>query len=259
MKLYAKALELEHRARTKPILSDYFKELADHARNTVRFEVSFRQVRALRRFWDIEDGRLPTLALMCDPNTVRLALATEAQRMRLYEDTYESLSTESYAQRIRQIGATIRSIKERLASGDLKRCGRRKSLTPQRIMNLVAAYSLLTAYSPGELTQQFGFSKSKVNELRRDLREIGLQADSSSTGTLAESVQELAERLRPFVFAPRVPDWWDASSFVDAPWGDAEEGDNENDETNIATVSSGEVNLSGSDEELAIRAILASL
>ena len=80
--------------------------------------------------------------------------------------------------------------------------------------------------------------------------ETDLQADSSSTGTLAESVQELAERLRPFVFAPRVPDWWDASSFVDAPWGDAEEGDNENDETNIATVSSGEVNLSGSDEEL---------
>jgi hypothetical protein len=219
VKLYSKGLELStHRAKCDEERA-LLNELVASASKTVRFEVSFRRVRALRDFIGIRNDRIPNLALMCDPRIDRYALGREAHRLRLYE-SYTATESGCYASTVRHVAAVLQSAQARLANGDLGQVGRRKTLTEDRIWDLGAAFFWLSGFGAADLASWSGRSKATLAELRAELRELGIPPNESPTGGLGPSANELAGQLLPFIDLehPDISDWRVSNGTACAPW-----------------------------------------
>jgi len=217
-KFYAKGLELKHRAKN----DDDKRRLGGLiacAERAVRFEVSFRGVRALRDLFGLSDTRLPNLAIVCDPHVARYALGREATRLRLY-DAYSFCESHNYGAIVRHVVATLRNAQARLAKGELNGIGRRKTLTDARLWDLCAAFFLFSGFTPNALSSWTGRSRASLDELRSELRQLGIPPDRSISGGLGEAATEVAELLRQYVDFDFQNEkaWTTSTAAATAPW-----------------------------------------
>lgn len=220
-KFYCKANELRAHKLARDDDRAALERLAVDAERVLRFEVTFRQVAGLRRLFGPQcvGGLLPSLAIVCDPRIDGWVLAREAARLRLYEPLAGGDRT-MFSSHVRQVVGALLEEQRRLARHE-RTLGRRKTLTSERLNDLVATYFLAAAYNVAEVAQLKGKSVSSVREQISDLRALGVPPDASPFSTMAESVREIAEALRPHLpesFPPRLEDWTERSAFVLPPW-----------------------------------------
>lgn len=223
VQLYAKAVELENRQRTTlPEERPALNRLVEHARHVLRFEVTLLGVRAVRNLLWVEDGRLPTLQLMCDPPIACLAVSRQVDRLRLRE-TGDAPSAASLGTRARQLRAHLQH-EFAYPSGRLLRT---KKLTQPRLERLVLVYFLACGHRPAEVASFLGLSGSAVSDALRDLEALGLQPDGSSEGNLGDAVREVLEQLEPHLLDsfPELDHWAGRTTLVGAPWAHDEADD----------------------------------
>jgi hypothetical protein len=217
-KFYAKGIELRHRAKSE---DDKRKlgGLVAAAERVVRFEVSFRGVRALRGLFGLSDTRLPNLAIVCDPQVDRYALGREATRLRLY-DAYSFCESQSYGAIVRHVATILRNAQTRLANGELDHIGRRKTLTDARLWDLCAAFFLFSGFTPNALSLWTGRSRASLDELRSELRQLGIPPDRSTAGGLGEAATEVAKLLHQYVDFEfqNEKSWNTTTGTAPAPW-----------------------------------------
>ncbi len=278
-KFYVKGLELQSHLKAKKNAADRtrIEQLVEHAKHSLRFEVTLRQAQGLRRLFGTRIGdHLPTLALMCDPRIDGWVLAREAYRLRL-GDPQSGADRTLFASHVREVVGKLREGQSRLSAGDLT-LGRRKTLTPQRLNDLIALYFVASAYPINEAAELTGKSVSAVREALGELRRLGVPPDASPFSTMGAAITEIAQALSPYLpdtFPPDLPDFDPAVAFVTPPWKaedisfdeftddesrDPDEEDEESDSTEAAHAGPGLAEgRPASASELDIEAILRQL
>lgn len=228
-KLYDKQLEIRtHRGADEEEQAE-LDSIARRAARVLRFEVSIRQVRAMRavfKAFNVAD-RLPTLALMCDTYVDRWVLTREADRLRLAE-SYESLDTESFGARARAVLAVLDDAQRYMGRGE-KLLERRRVLTDERKRDLFMCHVLGSAHvQVARVAEYWGRSRSAVNEMYQELRALGIPPDASRLGTLGAVAEEIGNILDDYLLPAGSGDLkailahWEGRSdmFVPAPWAD---------------------------------------
>jgi hypothetical protein len=216
VKFYCKGRELGSRRVRREAAEDLLS-LAERARNVLRFEVSFLQVRGLRNLFALTDTRLPNFAVMCDPRVNAWILTREADRLRLLDDQDDKRVL--FPARVRDVTTKLLEAQRELAAGGVT-LGRRKSLTPERLWDLAATFFLASGYRLDELSAITGRSMSALAELVTDLRTLGIPPDGSPGGTMGSAVAEVADRLKPHLlemYPPNLRDWR-SRALAEAPW-----------------------------------------
>jgi hypothetical protein len=221
-KLYAKGLELEDHLDGRTPERHVIERLAKAAERDLRFEATFRTVQGVRRlFGNVIGHHLPTLALMSDPCIDGWVLAREADRLRLFEPQTGGDRT-TFPAHARLVADALRKAQERLARGEAV-LERRKSLTPDRITDLIANYFLGAAHTPAEIASMLGKSLASVREAQAELRAIGIPVDASPFATMGSSVSEIANALDPYIpetWPPKLTGWPRGTGLVVPPWHD---------------------------------------
>jgi len=228
-KFYAKGIQLltERRRSRNETTNAVIEELASQAENVLRFEVTMKQVKAVRGLFGTRPGTrtpmlgtmLPTVALMCDPRIDGWVLTREAIRSRLNE-RYEGLDRVTFPVHVRHVVGRLRTAQASLAAGG-RTLGRRGVLTPERVTRLFLTYVYASGFEVAEVADLLGLSVSSVRELVRELRELGIPPDGSPFATLGAAVRELAEQLDPHMLAnipPNLRDWNVRAAFVPGLW-----------------------------------------
>jgi hypothetical protein len=223
-KVYAKGPELASRRSVNETTNETVNALAEDAEHVLRFEVTFKQVNAIRSLFGrgLRGGLLPTFSLMCDPRIEAWVLTREAVRLRLNEH-YDGLERTTLPLHVRHVVNSLKATQAEIADGS-RTLGRRKcKLTQERFNRLVSTYIYASAFSVPEVADLLDCSVSTVRELVSELREAGVPPDASPFTTLGAAVQELVEQLEPHLlneYPPDLTDWRGRGAFVPAPWSE---------------------------------------
>lgn len=213
VQFYAKDVQLRAKAdrADKEEQRERFLQVADRAVRVLRFEVSLRRPPALRSAFDVPSGHLPTLSFVLSQEASSRALSVQCDRLRLFDYADNDLDVpDSFRARIRSLGANV--------AGHIGQpVGRRKRLTDRRARDLAFVALLLSAYDRDELlAAPWSFAPSTLSEMMRDLAELGIVADGTTSGAASALLTELVDELRPHLTMP-MEEWSDEDRYVWAP------------------------------------------
>lgn len=237
VKLYAKQEEIESHVSVDEIRSSQLAHRARQARGVLRFEVSLKQVSAIRRLFPKGmPGHLPMLHLMCDPRMARWVVRREARRLRL-DEASSLCDVESPSVHARRVVDVLKDAQAQMAAGEFE-LGRLKSMTEERLRSLALVHFLGAGLRGTELQETLGLSRPAVAELLQQLRALGLPPDSTPRTTLGDVTTEINDALvRAGVYPPVSFDDLNGVWAVRTPWAEDEDDvpeDDGNDEDDVS-------------------------